>query len=58
VLTTVNGVLSTSWVAVVAAAGFILLLPRHPGLVSAAVTGAVATIVTWSVLWTVSWHTM
>ena len=51
---TAYGVLSEWWVALVGGAAGIVLLPRQPRLVAAAVAGAAATTVTWSVLWSLS----
>jgi hypothetical protein len=53
-----SGVLDRPWVALLAGAAFIVLLPRRPRMVAAAVAGATATMLTWSILWTISRQTL
>jgi hypothetical protein len=58
VIGTATGIVNPWLVALVAGGGGIVLLPRQPRLVGAAVVGAAATMLSWSILWTVSWQSM
>jgi hypothetical protein len=51
-------VLNPWWVALMSGGGGIVLLPRHPRLVGAAVLGAAVTMLSWLLLWTASWQSM
>jgi hypothetical protein len=55
VLILVSGLLDAWWVGAGAGAIFIVLLPRHPRVVAAAIAGDAAVVVIWSILWTLSW---